>query len=432
MTNNKSESILNRRLLTLAPLLVIYLSLILWFNGPLKGDEFRYIAYAENITQGFYTDGTDPDLSNGPGYPLVLAPFLALNINLIAAKLLNGIFVFVGVLFFYRTLCYYTKIKYALGIALALGVYPPLLKWILELYSEAFAFMLICGFIYYFCTSYRAKQKKWKTYVLASVFLGFLVLTKVVFFQVLVLSALLLSIFIFFKKKYQYRFSLFILFGAFIVAAPFIIYAYSLTNKPFYLGTRGGEILYHRSTPFEEEHGNWISSTVILGTETKEVSKLSSHAISKLRANHREFYLQLQPLSNIQRDSAFKAKAIENIKNHPLKYFKNTVSNIGRLLFNYPNSYRSLSLSNYAYFLSNGLLAIFMIFSAYHMLLSWKRIPVEITMSLFFALIYGGGMILLHGKPRYFIMMVPSIILSSAYVFGNVLKITFKKPKIET
>ena len=315
---------------------------------------------------------------------------------------------------------------------MALGLYPPMIWWMLHLYGEAFAFMLVNGFLFYFCSSFQAKKKNWKRYVLASLCLGFLVLTKVVFFQVLILSALLLGIFIFLKKKYKYRFSLYILFGAFLVTAPYIIYAYSLTNKPFYLGTRGGEILYHRSTPFEEEYGNWISSTVILGRETKGVSNIPPYGISKLKANHREFYLSLQPLSNIQRDSAFKAKAIENIQNHPLKYLKNTGTNIGRLLFNYPNSYRSLSLSNYAYFLSNGVLSILMVFSAYHMFLSWKRIPIEIKMSLFFALIYGGGIILLHGKPRYFIMMVPSIILSIAYVLGNLLKINFLKPKTQT
>lgn len=421
---------MNKSYRFLTPLLVIYFLLILWFDGPFKGDELRYVAYAENITNGFYTDWNNPDLSNGPGYPIVLAPFIALNINLIFAKLLNGVFVFIGVLFFYRTLHYYTKPKYALAIALALGLYPPLLKWMLLLYSDSFAFMLVNGFIFYFCSTFHAKKKNRKTYVLASLFLGLLVLTKVVFFQVLILSTSLLVIFIFIKKKHQTR--VYILLGAFLVIAPYIIYAYSVTNKLFYLGTRGGEILYHRSTPFEEEHGNWISSTVILGTKNQVASKISAHSLAKLRSNHREFYLQLQPLSNIQKDSAFKAKAIENMQNHPLKYLKNSITNVGRLFFNYPNSYRAQSLNAYSYFLSNGLLIVLMAFCTYPMFLAWKIVPIELKMILFFAFIYGGGFILLHGKPRYFTLMVPSIILSIAYVFGNVLKIDIKKPKVDS
>lgn len=427
MTNFK-EWIMNRRLLPFASLLVIYIFLILWFDGPLKGDEFRYIAYAENLTEGFYTDRINPDLSNGPAYPLVLVPFVALNIDFIAAKILNGVFVFIGILFFYRTLRYYTNPKLSLLIAMALGLYPPIVWWMLNLYSEALAFMLINGLLFYFCSLFQSKKKHWKINVLASLCLGLLILTKVVFFQVLVLSALLLAIFVFFKKKYQ--FLLLTLFGAFIVVAPFIIYAYSVTNKFFYLGTRGGEILYHRSTPFEEEHGNWISPTVILGTENKEVSGIPSQGLAKLRYNHQEFYLRLEPLSNIQRDSAFKAKAIKNIKSHPTKYLKNTVSNVGRLFFNYPNSYRPLEKGVYVYFLSNGLLIVLFILGVYYMIKHKKKVPVEIIMGLIFAFIYGGGIIILHGKPRYFIMMVPSILLTLAYFLGVIVKIKRKKAKL--
>ena len=422
---------MNKRIWFLAPLLVIYILLILGLQSPLKGDELRYLSYAENIINGAYTDVNDPDLSNGPGYPLILAPFAALQIDYIAAKFLNAIFVLAGVLFFYRTLCYYTKTKYAMLIAVALGLYPPILWWMTQLYSEAFAFMLINGFVFYFCSAFQLKKKKWRTCVLASLFLGFLVLTKVIFLQVVLVSLVMLGLYMLVRKKYRYRAPVYILLGTFVVVAPYIIYAYSVTNKPLYLSTRGGEILYHRATPFEGEYGNWISETEILRAENTGTSNIIAHDFAKLKANHRDFYLQLEPLSNMERDSAFKAKAIDNIKSHPLKFLRNTMTNIGRLLFNYPNSYRGQSLNSLGYVIMNGFLIILLLLSAYPMFAAWKSVPVEIKMTLFFAFVYCGGIVLLHGKPRYFIMIVPSILLSITYVFSNVLKISLTRPKDE-
>ena len=88
--------------IVLALLLIIYTVLIIGSNNALEGDEFRYLSYAKNMAQGFYTDVANPDLSNGPGYPIVLLPFVALNIPLLFAKLLNGIFVFIGILYLYK------------------------------------------------------------------------------------------------------------------------------------------------------------------------------------------------------------------------------------------------------------------------------------------------------------------------------------------
>ncbi|MBT2160267.1 ArnT family glycosyltransferase [Zobellia barbeyronii] len=420
---------MNKRLWFLAPLLVIYVLLILLLENPPKGDELRYINYASNIINGSYTDVNDPDLSNGPAYPLLLAPFVAFHIDFIAAKFLNGIFVLAGVIFFYRTLCYYTKTKYAMLIAVALGLYPPMLWWMTRLYSDAFAFMLINGVVFYFCSAFQTKKKNWKTCVLASLSLGILVLTKVIFLQVVLVSFLVLGIYLLVRKRYRYRFPLYILLGAFLVITPYIIYTYSVTHKFLYLSTRGGEILYHRTTPFEGEYGNWISETEILEPEQTTTSTIIAYDFAKLKANHRDFYLQLEPLSNMERDSAFKARAIDNIKNYPLKFLQNTVTNIGRLLFNYPNSYKAQSLNALGYVVVNGFLFILVLLSAYPMMTAWKGVPVEIRMTLFFAFAYCGGMVLLHGKPRYFIMIVPSLLLGITYVSSNVLKIKFLRPK---
>ncbi|SDD92762.1 hypothetical protein SAMN05421636_102344 [Pricia antarctica] len=419
---------MKNRSLILLPLLALYWMLIVLYDSSLKGDEFRYLRYANNLIQGFYTDPNNPDLSNGPGYPLILLPFVALKIPLLVPKLLNGIFIFIGVFYFHKTLQFYTKQKYALIFACIIGLYPPFLRWMIYLYSESFSFMLMSVFIFHFCYLFQRNKQKWKSCILASFFLGFLVLTKVIFFHVVVLSAVLLFILFLSKIRKSATWASLVLIGAFVFILPYIAYAYSVTGKLFYLGTRGGEILYHRSTPFENESGNWFSSNSILGQEIEnDHSEDVYQNLSNLRTNHREFYLQLESLSNMERDSAFKAKAFQNMKEYPLKYCKNTLANVGRFIFNYPISYRSQNLNAYGYIIPNMFIVVLFIVILYPALLSIKKIPFELKAILVFAIIYGFGMILLGGKGRYFTMMVPALALFLAYGYTNILKITLVK-----
>jgi hypothetical protein len=118
---------MDKNSLIFLPLPGIYLIVIVLFAPSLEGDEFRHIRYAENLTHGFFTDSYNPDLRNGPDYPLVLLPFVALNVNILIARYLNVIFVFIGVLYFYKTIQHYTKQKYAIIFAFIIGLYPPLL-----------------------------------------------------------------------------------------------------------------------------------------------------------------------------------------------------------------------------------------------------------------------------------------------------------------
>ena len=46
------------------------------FNQGLEGDEPRYLGYANNLLNGFYANPNNPELTNGPGYPLFIALLL--------------------------------------------------------------------------------------------------------------------------------------------------------------------------------------------------------------------------------------------------------------------------------------------------------------------------------------------------------------------
>ena len=79
--------------LKLSPFLLIYLALInLWvLPTSLSGDEGRYIMFSKNLLNGFYSPSfPNINLWNGPGYPIFITPFIALDIPISVIRLFNG------------------------------------------------------------------------------------------------------------------------------------------------------------------------------------------------------------------------------------------------------------------------------------------------------------------------------------------------------
>ncbi|MEX0274755.1 MAG: hypothetical protein AB3N16_10285, partial [Flavobacteriaceae bacterium] len=160
------------------------------------------------------------------------------------------------------------------------------------------------------------------------------------------------------------------------------------------------------------------------GTHKNELMALS--------ANHGAIYKEFESMTHMERDSAFKAVAIENMKKYPTKYMKNTFSNVGRFLFNYPISYRYQNMNAYGYLIPNMFIVVLFLLVLFPAFLARRTIPFEIKGALVFVFIYGGGMILMGGKARYFVMMVPGIFVFLSYIFTNILALNWKKPPLKT
>ncbi|MGH2563534.1 MAG: hypothetical protein ACRDE5_03410, partial [Ginsengibacter sp.] len=79
--------------LLFAPFLALYIIVVLIFHKPgTFGDEGRYLMFANHLIHGFYSPlPPNIDLGNGPGYPLILTPFVALQVPLICITLLNAV-----------------------------------------------------------------------------------------------------------------------------------------------------------------------------------------------------------------------------------------------------------------------------------------------------------------------------------------------------
>ncbi|MBI4707252.1 MAG: glycosyltransferase family 39 protein [Candidatus Omnitrophica bacterium] len=317
---------------------------------------------------------------------------------------------FMAVLYFYHTLRFYLKERSALFLSYLFGLYPPFFRHMHQLLTETLSVLLICGIIYHICKIYNDDKKSQFHLLIASLYLGYLALTKI-FFGYVILSGLLLFLFLFFlKRKNVFKKTLMVYALALLVCLPYLFYTYSLTGKIFYWGNSGGLSLYWMSTPYDNEFGDWFGF-------------YDPEEYPKLFKNHVGFFGKLQNLSSIQRDEELKKQAIQNIINNPSKFFMNWLANIGRLVFSYPYTYSKQKLSTYFYIIPNMFIAVFSVLCFYLSCKAWRHIPYEIYALLLFGIISFLGSSLLSAYSRQFTPLVPVFILWISFIVIRFIRI---------
>ena len=405
------------------PLLAIYLIIITVFSSnELVGDEMRHMHYANNLVQGYYTSAENPEIGNGPGYPIFITPFVLLDFPLILIKLLNSLLLLGAVLFFFKTLRLYISLQKSLILAYILGLYPPFIKYSVLLLSEPLVLFLICGFIYNVIKLYKSKHINYTNLFLAIIFLGLATLTKVIFGYVLLFCLIVYLIHFIWTKSKESKLAVLTLTGALVICSPFLFYTYSLTGKLFYWGTQGGSILYHRSTPFPNEVGNWMDKTLIYNTEDTEHFGLNTFG-----KNHKAFLDSISLLTPVKQDSLYKQKAIENIKKHPLKYLENTISSGARLFFNYPYSYTPQKTTSLVYIIPNTLLLTLLLLTLYLIYHNLKSVPFEIYFLGLLSIIFMGGLTLLDGRVRHLSPAIPILLFIIIVIINKFITLKIKK-----
>jgi 4-amino-4-deoxy-L-arabinose transferase-like glycosyltransferase len=404
-----------KRYLRFVPLLILYVLVVLSFaSDSFQGDEGRYVWFAENLAQGFYSPADEINLWNGPGYPLVLTPFVLLGIPWLYAKLLNALFLIGAVLFLYEALQFYVPEKTARLFAYLLGLYPSFMAEAHLLITESLTFFLVAALLYYFCRlQIEGRRRRWGLAIAAGLALGFLCLTKIFFGYVLAASLLLALLVYAFKRTLPHQKTVLALVVALVVCLPYLGYTYSLTGKLFYWGDSGGMSLYWMSTPYEGEWGDWFMSRTVYSTPG-------------LAENHGAFLDEIAGLDSLQKDAAYRQAAIENIRANPKKFVINWMANMGRLLFNYPYSYTPQKLTTYFYLLPNMFIFMAVVFSLYPAWLGRKLIPYAVYALALFGLIALGGSSLLSAYERQFRVLVPILFMWVAYVAARLVKIEFR------
>lgn len=425
------------------PILILNIILIIIFAKHENfGDEIRYITYAKNLTHGFFSPAYPYiDLGNGPGYPIIITPLVALNAPLILIKLMNAIFFYFSIVFLFKALQQIVSFKFSLIFSVIWAFYPNLYEEIFYTLPEVLASSLIPLLIFALVKAFKSPDTKnaRKYLLLAGVTLGYLILTKPVFgYVLLVLIISIVILWIFNTKSISYKKSIVVLLAAFIVNVPYLGYTYHLTGKMFYWSSFGGNNLYWMSTPYEGEYGSYYrfpfmaSKDMIPGSEKliqlhhqKDFEEMLKNPEVR-KANLINGKLQEDLSNGIVQDDLLKKIAIQNIKSHPLKFIQNCISNAGRMIFNYPASYVLQKPSTLSRLPVNGTLIVFAIFCLIPTLANWRKIFFPLRFLLFFTLIYFGGSMLGSAETRMFTKIVPILLIWIAYILSKSIKFTFR------
>jgi hypothetical protein len=408
-----------------APFLVYYAYLIVKNKWPsLYGDEIRYMQFAKNLTQGFYSPlHKNINLWNGPGYPIILMPFVALHIPDIYTTLMNAVYEYLAVVLLYKAVKLVTNHKTALLAGLLLAIYPNALSMLPILYTEAFT-MLLVSLLTYTVTLYCTTEK-YNYIALSGLIFGFLTLTKIIFGYVIIIGLITCLLFLIFKKqKAHYKSALRILIIAFGVTMPYLTYTYHITGKVLYWGDSGGMSLYWMSTPYEQEYGDWKFPD--LSNNQYPTPSKSPEDIALLKKNHAKELSTILKYSELRQDALFKQQAMINIKNNPLKFARNYYYNFSRMLFNFPYSYSYQDAGITENILIGSLTLWASLLGIIITVRNWRKVIYPVK----FLLLIIGLYLLLCGTvsayPRQLNIVIPVLLFWLAYLINNAKKIDLK------
>lgn len=390
--------------------LLLYTAIVIFTHRQeLIWDEGRYLMFASRLTHGFYADPQNPDIINGPGYPLVLAALLLLKIPLAGMRLLNAVFMALAAWFSYRTVRPYAGHTWALGVAWITALHPNLARTAPFLMTEALTVCCISGFAWALTRLLRADRTKWSLVLTAAFALAWLTMTRVFFGNVIMASIVCSGLLLLFWKsaRASLRRTSAVLGLAFMMCLPWLAYTQAKTGHSLCWSTNGGELLYWATSTHDGENGHWFSED-----DAQNKPELVANG-------HREFYQANYYLPVQQREAALKKKALENIRANPKGVLKNWLCNLGRLVFGFPRSFQHEELAMLVLVAVNGPLALAVLVAIGR---GWKNrahLPQEVLLLTLMACIYLGGTSLLPGLPRYTVVLWPWIGLGVATVLSR-------------
>ena len=398
---------------------MVYISIYIFmlytnrFSPDCIADECRYISFAENLLNGFYSPPSpNINLWSGPGFPILLMPLVSLHADRSMLILLN-VFISIGVIIvMFKTAILFLSQSKALIVSLIWSLYYPHYQEIFTVLTEPFTTLLLISFTY-FITKYVHNSRKIAG-LFSGILLGYLVLTKVIFCYVLILLLFLLIVFYLFKlNRNLLKQLIFVWIIAFSITIPYQLYTYNLTGKIYYFANSGGSSLYFMTSPYLGEFGEWNNTTF---TANCGFSVEVPCNAEKFKQNHSSFFEYLKKLDPIVADEEFKKRSIQNILAHPIKYLKNYINNFSRMLFNIPNSYFYQREQTILRIIPNSFVFVFMVLGIIYSLMNYKKLPNSVLIIIIFVLSYLSIQLLVSAYPRHFNVIVPLIFIWLAVV----------------
>ena len=407
------------------PFLILYILIVISFpTHGTSGDEERYLYFAHNLINGYFSRPIPHiDLGNGPGYPIILIPFVVFHLPLISITLLNAILYYLSIVILFRALLELIPFRLALIFSLFWALYYNSYQNIPQILTEVFTSSLICFLLYLVIKAFNLpSSNKQKLYVVLSGFvIGYIALTKPIFgYVILFVLPVLFILWLTKRKSDSYKKSLIIMVIAFITTVPYLLYTYHLTNRLFYWTPVGGNNIYWMTSPYENEYGSWISYPVDSINDFIPGSKIKIDSLHKM-----DFY-KLPNYKGLRQDDILKKIAVHNIVSHPTKFIENCISNAGRILFNFPFSYKAQSSRTLLRLPLTGTILVFLLFCIIPTILNWKKVNYSIRFLLLIAFVYLGGSIFGSAETRMFTVIVPILLFWIAYIFERTIKVKLR------
>jgi len=447
----KNMKLLNNPFIIFSPFLLIYFIFVLILQtNPLFGDERNYLSFAANLIHGYYSPAApNIDLHDGPGYPIFLMPFVALKLPYIFIKLMNPVLQYLSVVFLFKALKYLTTFRLALAVSLFWACYYNSFDFMPRIYSEIFTSFLVTILVYTLIKAFSdPKSTRINKFIYWSGFIiGYIALTKIIFGYVLYFMLFGGGIlWLFNRKKLNYQKGAVILLIAFATTAPYLIYTYQLTGKLFYWGTTGGSNLYWMSTPYEHEYGDWFPNPKLITEPTPwRINTPGSNIGGKLdiknrnnflpgtedsvKLNHKNDFEEINKYTSLKQDDVFRSFAIRNIKSNPVKFARNCISNIGRMLINFPYSYTLQRPATLFRIPLNLAILFFLLICIFPTFVNWRNMVYPIRFLILFSLLYLGGSVLGSAEIRMFSIIVPVLLIWISYILNKSIKFSLKFEK---
>jgi hypothetical protein len=384
-------------------------------NDWLFGDEWRYLWYAKNLTRGYFSPADSAVLLNGPGYPLLLVPFVAAGAPTILPKLLNAVLFALAIFYVDRTLRLYTSpLRATLG-GVALLVSPLPWRYLQLLYTETVSLFLVAGLFFHFCRASKGPRARLHLFC-ASLFLAALVMTKVSFAGAMIGSLVTLGgLILFGKRGAAMKRACLVTVSAFALCIPWLVYTHHISGRWFYWTSGIGQQAYWLSTPFPDELGDWFHQGHV---ENLPLLRLHHGAVyQRLRGDPAatagteldRIIPGLGKLYTVEADAKFMQLALANIRSHPTSYLRNWVFNVSRLIFDCPYTF------NYDIDMRLALPHLAVVAAVLAVCVQWIRrrlvMPCEVAMIALFTLLAMASWTLVSAHGRFFLPLLPGCIV---------------------
>ena len=390
-------------------------------SDQLHGDEPRYVACAENLVKGYLVPDDNPDFVNGPGYTIVLYPFVKYGIPLYWARFLNSVLIGLAAALLFRTVRTWAGLGWA-GVATAWLVLHPD-TWIngKDLVTEALTIFLVAAFAWSFSRALTARDRFWQWGLLATLVLTWLVMTRVMFGHVITALVLfsLVAWVVWRPLRQAWGRTLLVAGAALLLCQPYLLYTKAKTGSWYRWSTNSGELLYWITSTHPDGNGHWYNYD--------EAQKLPG-----LAPYHGEFIARVIKLPVLEREAEFTRVGMENLRTAPkMQLFYNWICNVCRYFIGLPAAFVNEGLTTVITVCFQVPFLILMLTALWLAVRRPLQVPPMLVVLALFACIYMGGSTLATARSRYFTVITPILWVAATPLLQRYLKVQLLPPPVK-